>query len=75
MSWQIKLFSDIFHTASNVCIWLGPSAGDSRYAMDFVKNILGVKYFDNIAGIGRRLESSLQGTGFKEDGYVDTVRK
>ena len=37
---QVSKMHDIFHRASNVCIWLGDQADDSNAAMDFIAQIL-----------------------------------
>lgn len=45
---QIDLFSDVFYNASSVCIWLGPAADDSDFAMDFIAHILDFHKFDQL---------------------------
>jgi hypothetical protein len=45
---QISKMQEIYNTATNVCIWLGPATPTSDIALLFIKEVLDLEGFDNL---------------------------
>ena len=45
---QVQRMADIYNSAFNVCIWLGPADAQTDIAMDFVSRIVRLEEFDGL---------------------------